>query len=180
MANPLAVGGDAAVAAVKGSGPGGAPKKGASQFDKVRESARQRQVLMPAQLPPVTQISADQKRMLRTELRKKLDQNEVRSPGQLFRTDIQNAHDGVRRLSHKINALPKTPDMEPLRSRFAAIESRYRNSSKMLSKIPNLDSPRDLLQVQVQLYSLTQDIEIVSKVVDQVNTGTKQILQTQV
>lgn len=181
MANPLAVKGGPVAPAVKGGAGAESGKAGPSGFDKVRETVRGRQAGETAQLPPaVTQVSAEQKRQLEADLRKRLQQARGGSPREVFRADMKKARTAMQGLSNRIEALPKTSAFEPVRTRFAAIENQFRASGKLLNNVGSVDSPRELLKVQMQMYQLTQNIEIVSKVVEQVNAGVKQILQTQV
>jgi hypothetical protein len=181
MANPIAIKGalpGAAPGAGSDAGPG---KTGASQFDKVRETVRQREAMDTGALPPaVTKVSAEQTRVLSSDLRKKIDGGGNQTAEQMFRPEMNKAGSDMHALAQRVQSLPKTSALEPIRTRLAAIEQQYQASNNLLNSIAQSNNPRDLLKMQVQMYQVTQNIEIVSKVVDEVNSGVKQILQTQV
>jgi hypothetical protein len=42
------------------------------------------------------------------------------------------------------------------------------------------ENPGDLMKLQMQMYQLTENLELMSKVVEQVTSGMKTLLQTQV
>jgi hypothetical protein len=179
MPNPIAVKGVVPAAEKIATEPAG--KAGQSRFDQVRDAVRDRQAGAATTLPPtVTSVSPEQKNVLAAELRKKLQQAGSADPQQLFRSDLGKARTGMQNLSARIESMPKTPATDPIRTRLAAIEKQFTDASQLLGKVGSLNSPRELLKVQVEMYQLAQNIEIVSKVVDQVNSGVKQVLQTQV
>jgi hypothetical protein len=181
MANPLAVKGALPGAAAAGGAGTETAKTGASQFDKVRENMRQQETAGAGALPPaVTNVSADQTRVLASDLRKKIDATPGQTAQQMFAPEVKKVGAGIEQLSQRIGNLPQTSPFEPIRARLSAIEQQYQDSNKLLSSIAQSNSPRDLLKMQVQIYQVTQNIEIVSKVVDEANSGVKQILQTQV
>ncbi|MBI1790235.1 MAG: hypothetical protein HYR60_22105 [Acidobacteria bacterium] len=159
-------------------------KTGASKFDQVRDKKLQEtQSASAVELPPeITKVNATEQRKLEGDLRKRLAANRTGSPQDMFRVDMKNTRTSLDNLRGRVAQLPKSSAMEPVRARLAKIESQFDNSGKFLNSLPNksLDNPKELLQVQVQMYQMTQNIEIMSKVVEQVNTGVKSILQTQV
>jgi hypothetical protein len=179
MPDPLSIKtGGAAASSSAGATSG--EKAGKSRFEQVREAAAGRESA-PAELPPqVTRVAAEQKRVLESQLRKRLEQTKAQSPQEFFRADMNKARTGVADLSRRVEALPKTSAFEPIRARFTAIEAKFRESGRLLQRVGSLDNPRELLKVQLHMYQLTQNIEVVTRVVEQVNTGVKQILQTQV
>jgi hypothetical protein len=154
-------------------------KGGGSKFRdvqaKVKERAEQA-VDLPAE---VKGVSAAQRRTLEADLQRKLAQSPNATPNSVLRPQMQKIQSGVKDLSRKVAALPKTAAFDPVRARLSNIESRYKESRNAIGKIGNVQNPQQLLNMQVGMYELTQNIEIVSKVVEQVNSGVKQILQTQ-
>ncbi|MFN0167312.1 MAG: hypothetical protein ACKV22_12855 [Bryobacteraceae bacterium] len=153
-------------------------KTGESKFDQVRaQQLDQNTVTLP---PEVTQISAEQKRMIESDLRKRL---QAHPPDQIVRQHEQTlsqTRNAIHDLQHKVNALPKTSAFDPVRSRLQSIEAQYHKSEQLTKGLTEINDPRSLLQAQMQIMQLGQNVEIVGKVVEQVNTGVKQILQTQV
>ena len=92
---------------------------------------------------------------------------------------MKRAQDGVQQLSNRVNGLPKTPAFEPFRQRLASIDEQYRATGQLVNSTASSDNPKDLLKIQVQLFQMTENLELMSKVVDQVTSGMKTILQTQ-
>jgi predicted nucleic acid-binding Zn-ribbon protein len=152
-------------------------KAGESKFDQIRARMQEASVQMP---PEVTQISAEQKRLLESNLRKQL---EVNRPDQITRQisqELGQTRSSIHDLQHKVNALPKAAEFDPVRNRLQSIEAQYAKSEELMKGLSGVKDPRALLQVQMQMLQLSQNVEIVGKVVEQVNTGVKSILQTQV
>ena len=83
-------------------------------------------------------------------------------------------------LRQRVAVLPQEPAYEPLRTRLNNIEKKYSQSADYVTGVRANGNPADYLRIQLEMYQLTQNIELVSKVVDQVNGGVKSILQTQV
>ena len=156
-------------------------KPGLSKFDQVRVNLQNYQPSLPQKLPPeVTQISAEQKKILESDLRKRLENSCSRNPKELFKVDMKKAQSGLESLRRQVSAVPNSPGFDSIRLRLANIESQYRQSGKLLSSLGGMDSPRDFLKLQMEMYKMTQNVEILGKVVEQVNTGIKSVLNTPV
>jgi hypothetical protein len=130
--------------------------------------------------PEVSKISADQQRVLESDLRRRLQQNPGKPATEIFRPEIAKSDDSINRLKQKIHALPKGSAFEPLRQRFSNIEGLYKETGKLVQGIDSTYSPAEMMQVQIQMYRLTENLELLVKAVEQTNTGVKTILQTQV
>ncbi len=165
------------VESVAGQGETGLPKTGESKFDKVRSRLQDEQV-QQAQLPPeVKQVSMEQKKVLEADLRKRLSQ-----PGgaqNVFSVDMNRAKVQVEQLTHRVNALPKTSAFDPLRQRLNNIDTQFQSTGQMVHSLKGTENASELMKVQVQMYQLTENLELMSKVVEQVSSGMKSILQTQ-
>lgn len=66
-----------------------------------------------------------------------------------------------------------------LSGRFTQVESEYRQVEEIMRSNNNL-SPGELLALQARLYQVSQHIEVMSKVVDQMAGGIKTVLNTNV
>ncbi|MET0621783.1 MAG: hypothetical protein ABW250_02275 [Pyrinomonadaceae bacterium] len=66
-----------------------------------------------------------------------------------------------------------------LRGRFGQIETEWQNVESIMRSNKDL-STTELLGLQARLYQVTQHVEVLSKVVDQVTGGVKTILNTNV
>jgi len=155
-------------------------KTGESKFDKVRArllDEKAQQVEIP---PEVKQVSLEQKKVLQADLSKRLDQTGPASVHELFTVNMTRAKEGVENLTKRVNALPKTPAFEPIRNRLASIDAQYQSAGQLVNSVQGTESPGDLMKVQMQMYQLTENLELMSKVVEQVTSGVKSILQTQV
>ncbi len=181
MVNPII--GKTSVRAVTSqeSGRKTAEKTGPSKFDQVRVKLQDQQFVLQDKLPPqVTQVSGQEKRVLESDLRRRLEQTRAQTAGELFKGDLKKVRVGMEGLNRQVSSVPKSPVLDALRQRLNSIEVQFKETGKLAKGVSNLDNPRDLLKVQTQIYQLSENIEIMTKVVEQVNTGIKSILQTQV
>jgi hypothetical protein len=161
-------------------GAAGPSKVGESKFDKVRTRLQEEQAGQ-VQIPPeVKQVSLEQKKILEADLSKRLQQTKPASAHELFSVDMKRAKEGVEQLTNRVNALPKTPAFDPLRKRLASIDSQYQSAGRLVNSVQGTESPAELMKVQMKVYQLTENLELMSKVVEQVTSGMKTLLQTQV
>jgi hypothetical protein len=154
-------------------------KVGESKFDQVRSRLLDQQAGQ-VQLPPaVNQVSTEQKKVLAAQLSTRLEQAKGTPVHKVFAVDMKSAKEKVDHLTKQVNALPSTSAFEPLRSRLAMIDQQYRSAGKLVNGIKGSNSPADLMKIQVQMYQLSENIELMSKVVEQVTSGMKTLFQTQ-
>jgi len=155
-------------------------KTGDSKFDQVRArliDQQAGQVQMPA---AVTQVSNQQQKVLAAQLSSRLEQTKGTPVHKLFAADMKTSQAKIDRLSQQVNALPKTSAFEPLRSRLALIDQQYQSAGRLVNSIKGSNnSPADLMKIQVQMYQLSENLELMSKVVEQVTSGMKTLFQTQ-
>jgi hypothetical protein len=153
-------------------------KVGESKFDQVRSrllSEQPPQVELP---PEVKQVSFEQENALRVDLARQLEKS-AESPQDLFALRMKRATQRIAQLTDRVNSLPKTPGFEPFRQRLASIDHQYQSAGKLVNSIGQSTNPADLMKAQVQMYQLTENLELMSKVVEQVTSGVKSVLQTQ-
>ena len=93
---------------------------------------------------------------------------------------MKDAGTHLDRLKGRVERLPKSDLTAELKQRLESIDGQYQSTNKMMDKLQNMSDPRSLLKLQVEMYQITQNLEMVSKAVEQVNSGVKQIMQTQV
>jgi len=164
--------------AVDGQDKATSPKSGQSKFDLVRADLQNRssqQVTLP---PEVKQVSVAQQKAMQTDLSSQVAKGA--SPQQVLGVNMKRTQVSVDRLSKRVNALPKTPSFQPLHDRLASIDAQFRDAGKLVNSIKGGESPQQLLNIQMKMYQLSENLELMSKVVEQVTSGTKTILQTQV
>ncbi len=153
-------------------------KNGASKFDQVRTRLQDEQA-QKLQIPPeVKQIPPDQKKVLQADLSRRLEKTRG-LPKDVFVVDMKRAKDKVDNLTTRVNSLPKTSAFDPIRTRLASIDSQYKSAGQLVNSLKNTENPRDLMKIQMQMYQLTENLELMSKVVEQVSSGMKSVLQTQ-
>ena len=160
-------------------GQGDIQKTEPSKFDQVR-AAKLAETAPPYDLPPtVTQVSAEQKQSLQSQLSQRVQQTSS-TPTDVLKVDLGNSKVTLNQLGKKVSALPKSQAFDPLRNRLASIEQQYNNAGSMLNATGASSNPQDFLKVQMQMYLMSENIQAVSKVVDQVTGGVKTMLQTQI
>jgi hypothetical protein len=129
---------------------------------------------------PVQGVNPQEQKQLLSDLRRRVETSGARSPQELFRAEVEQTRVTLQKLRKQVDALPRDPGANTIRERLETIESSFTGAEQMLAGMRNLDSPKELLRMQIQLYNMTQNIEMVSKVVEQLSGGTKQLLQTQI
>ena len=142
----------------------GSAKTGESKFDKVRARLLDEQAEGTEIPPEVKQVSTDRQKVLQADLAQRVEKMGTTSPADLFAVNITQAKEGVERLTSRVNALPKTPAFEPLRQRLASIDTQYRQAGELLSSLDGQQSQGDLMKIQLQMYQLTENLELMSKV----------------
>jgi hypothetical protein len=160
-----------------GAGPA---KTGESKFDKVRNELMDQKAQQVEIPPEIKHVSLEHKKVLEAELSQRLKQTGPAPAHKLFAPDMKRAKEGIEHLNKRVDALPKTPAFEPFRKRLASIDAQYQNAGQLMNSVTGNASPGDLLKIQMQMYQLTENMELMSKVVSQVTSGVKSILQTQV
>lgn len=159
-------------------------KQGPSKFDEVRSAQQTQQTQAPtatAQIPPLnTQVTAEQRKVVEADLRKRLDSSGGAGPQAIFKPDMKSARVQLDGLHRKAQAVPPGPAADTVRERLNSLDAQFQDSGKLLDGMSNASSPGDMLKFQMQMYQFTQNMELMSKVVEQVTSGAKQILQVQV
>ncbi|HWR50349.1 MAG TPA: hypothetical protein VN428_04540 [Bryobacteraceae bacterium] len=154
-------------------------KTAPSKFDELRSELVQR-LADQSRIPPEVKISPQQQAALRNDLEKKLSQSSPQQVHADLRVERARAENSIENVRRTITELPAHSAFDPIRSRLQSIETQFAGTGKLLGNLGKLDDPESLLKVQMQLYEVTKNMEVLSKVVDSVNSGIKTILQTQV
>lgn len=150
-------------------------KDGPSSFDEIKDAKK---ASAPPEVPPLVEtLDVQQQKAAETRLVKRM---ESKSGPAVFQEDLSHAKRGISMQSKKVQQLPKTPDYDPLRKRMTVLEDQYQATEQIVKKLGSMENPKELLKVQVELYKVTQNIELFSKVVESATSSTKQLLQTQV
>ncbi len=170
------IGGIAAGAPMPGASnqPHGAqpPVTGGKSFESVMQQTAGQPAEVLQQGSGTSGLTLEQ---LRADLMQRLSNPNASDFGMPFdqaRLRISALRDGI----HGLSPDRRSPDML---TRFSQVENQWMQIEAMLNSDREL-SQGELLGLQARMYQLTQNIEILSKVVDQVTGGIKTVLQTNV
>jgi hypothetical protein len=164
--------------AVTGASAGSTPKAGPSAFDKIQSKIAEK-VAADLKVPPLAKPNPQQVAGIETDLRKRLEQTKATSPGEFFRPQIEQNQAALNKLTTSVNKLPQKSAFDPIRDRLTAIEQQFQRTGNLVGGGKDMD-PASLLKAQVQIYQMGENIEVLSKVVDQLSSGAKTVMQTSV
>jgi type III secretion system YscI/HrpB-like protein len=156
-------------------------KVGPSKFDQVRakleqpvSSSSQRFNQKSAQTSPL------EGKPLEADLKRKLEQIRQRDLSEIFKANLQESKKKVDAIRKELAAQPPSEVFEPVKDRLLQIENQFLDSGKLLRGLGKLDSPQDYLKMQVEMYRLTQNVELLSKIAGEAVSGVNKVLSTQV
>src|ERR1700761_6589923 len=160
--------------AVDGQDKASPAKSGQSKFDRVRADLQDRNAQQVAIPPEVKQVSLQQQKAMQADLASQMAKGAA--PQQVLGVNMKRTQVAVDRLTKRVDALPKTPSFQPLRDRLNSIDAQFQDAGKLLNSIKGGESKQDLLNIQMKMYQLSENLELMSKVVEQGTSGTKSIL----
>ena len=156
----------------------GTGKAQPSAFDLIQAKISEK-VAADLRLPPLAQAKPQQVAAMENGLKKNLDRSDGRPATELFQVEMKDRKATLERVTQAVEKLPAQSTFNPIRQRLNVIEQQYQKSSDLVRGVKDMD-PKSLLKVQVQLYELSENIEVLAKVVDHVSSGVKTIMQTPV
>ena len=118
---------------------------------------------------------------LQTQLSQKINQNNVdQNKYSKMLPDWMNTETRMGMLKDAYSNIPNTTKVTgDLSGRMIQVEGEYKAVEAIMHSNKNL-SPGELLALQARLYQVSQHIEVMSKVVDQMAGGIKTVLNTNV
>lgn len=118
---------------------------------------------------------------LQTQLSEKINQTKVdQNKYSKMLPDWMNTETRMGMLKDAYSNIPNTKKVtSDLSGRFVQVEGEYKAVESIMHSNKNL-SPGELLALQARLYQVSQHIEVMSKVVDQMAGGIKTVLNTNV
>lgn len=118
---------------------------------------------------------------LETQLSQKINQPNIdQSKYSKMLPDLMNTETRMGMLKDAYANIPNTSKVtNDLPGKFMQIENEYKGVEAIMRSNNNL-SPGELLALQARLYQVSQHIEVMSKVVDQMAGGIKTVLNTNV
>ncbi len=102
------------------------------------------------------------------------------SPANELRQGLETSRRHITRLSKQIEGVRETPAAQGLGGRLTGIEQQYAQLNAMLQTMPANAGPQRWIVLQQQMYSMSENIGTLSKMVSQASSGMKSMLQTQV
>jgi len=155
-----------------------APKLGPSRFDLIRTQIARRVAadvkLPPGPLPTIRGIS-----FTKIEAQQHLGRSTPPSQAEEIRSNITAARRDMDRLTDAVGKLPDQSLSSPIRERLASLEQEFQKSGSLINQLNDMD-PKSLLNAQLQLYQLSENIGLMSKLVEQMSSGVKTMLQIQI
>jgi hypothetical protein len=152
-------------------------KDGPSKFEQKRAQVENRQPENTTLSPEVTQVSAEQRRVLESILRKRLEQGNAQDP---LKVDLRTARTKLDGIAKKVNAAPKTPAFDAVRNRLTSVEAQFQGTEKLMNGLTGSESPREMLQIQMQMYRMSQNVEILIKAAEKIVDVPKELQHMQV
>jgi hypothetical protein len=163
---------------IKAVSPGETGKLQPSAFDQVRSKIAER-VAADLKLPALAQPNPQQAASLANSLNLQLQRTDARNASEFFRVEMKDKQASLDKLTNAVSKLPEQNTFAPIRQRLDTIEQQFQRSGDLIRSVKDMD-PKSLLDAQMQLYQLSENIEMLSKVVDHVSSGVKTVMQTQV
>lgn len=152
-----------------------------SKFDQVRAKLEQPSTSAGQRIGQNTgQFSAQDGKRLEAEFKKRLEQVRQRDLDEIFKADLQESKKQVDVIRRELAAQPPSPALEPVKDRLLQVENQFLESGRLLRGLGKLDSPQDYLKMQLEMYRLTQNVELLSKIAGEAVSGVNKVLSTQV
>lgn len=158
-------------------------QKGASSFESLLQQSGQRsgQGAQPAatQAPPAAELEQVPE-AARVELIKRIGSLPPDAPNVLaLLPDQLSTRLRIDGIKEALSGMGNSPRAADLRGSLGNLEKEWSEFDSILKSGKDM-TQGDLLMLQGRLYQLTQHVEVLSKVVDQVTGGVKTVLNTNV
>jgi hypothetical protein len=154
-------------------------KTNPSKFDKVREQAGG-QENSNVTGPDANNAAPAPQQLLERQLRQKLDAHPSRKPTEVFGDDLRATGRSLNQLKDRVSGLAPSPALDQIRKRLVDLDTQFQKTGAAIEGIGGPASPKQLLKLQTDMYQISENLGVVSKMVDQVTSGVKTLLQTQV
>ena len=96
------------------------------------------------------------------------------------RQSIATGQHHLAHLRERVESASGAGPMQDLQSRLTSIEHQYSRLDSAAKAMPPNASPQQWIALQQQVYSMNENISVLSKMVSQAASGVKSVLQTQV
>jgi type III secretion system YscI/HrpB-like protein len=152
-------------------------KVGPSKFDQVRVNLSSSSQRLNQNS---TRPAAQEGKPLEADLKRQLEQVRQRDLSEIFKADLQESKKKVDAIRKELTAQSPSEALGPVKERLLEIENQFLESGRLLSGLGKLDSPQDYLKMQVEMYRLTQNVEMLSRIAGEAASGVNKVLSTQV
>jgi hypothetical protein len=136
---------------------------------------------------PETSASASSDKGKPSRFREKLEEvaasNQTASAPQAAASlpdELQASRMRLDQAKSRVEALPSSSTVDGIRQRLSALDVEYQRMGNRFDLVSGSADPQKLLQLQKDMYQLTENVNIVSKMVDSATGAVKSILQTNV
>lgn len=152
---------------------------GKSSFEKVLQGGNRAEQNASAANQPNT-ISPAHMEQMRVDLSQRLNRLPPGSPtSSVLAPEMIDTRTRMGLLKEAMGGVNSTPAGTDLKGRFAQVEGEWSQLEQAMGASKDM-SQGELLGLQARLYQVSQHVDVMSKVVDQVTGGIKTILNTNV
>jgi hypothetical protein len=96
------------------------------------------------------------------------------------RQSLATSQHHLAHLRERVESTPGAGSMQDLQSRLTSIEHQYTRLDSAAKAMPPNATPQQWIALQQQVYSMNENIGVLSKMIGQAASGVKSVLQTQV
>ena len=140
--------------------------------------------LAPEQAPSSSSSSEKGKpSRFREKLEEVAASNQAASASQTrasLQDELQASRMGLDQAKARVDALGSSPSIDGIRRQLSALDVEYQRIVNHFDLASASGDPQKLLQLQKDMYQLSENVNIVSKMVDETTGAVKSILQTNI
>jgi hypothetical protein len=150
-----------------------------SKFGKVREAAMSQESSDASATAAPSQISSGYQSLSAHYAQNRETVGAVQ-PAAAFTDDLKAARGSLDQLTNRVSALPNHESLQPLRKQLVDLETEFTKAGQGVNALKGTATPQQLLKLQADMFQINEHLSIMSKMVDQITSGVKSILQTQI
>lgn len=102
------------------------------------------------------------------------------SPADALKPKLNYAGNSLAALNTRVAAIAPTSAAQSLQNRLDLLNVKFRAIGDAFQNSAAKNDPMQLLRLQNDIYQLDEELELVSRVVDQATSGVRSLLQTQI
>jgi archaellum component FlaC len=109
-----------------------------------------------------------------------VDAHASRKPSEVFGDDLRTTRGSLNQLKDRVSGLTPSPVLDQIRTRLSDLARQFQKVGTAIEGMSGTASSKQLLKLQADMYQINENLSVVTKMVDQVTSGVKTLLQTQV